>query len=389
MILRAVAVVAAIGAYAVPAWAEPYFAVREGVRCSGCHVNITGGGMRTDFVDAHARDILRYPNFFPALAKPAEFFNGDINQYLGLGFDLRVSDTAIFQDTPVDGRVDNNEVFRGRLEENDISVNEADLYVETRLIPDVLSLYLDQQFSPSVNTREAWAMLRLPWDSFAKAGKMFLPYGLQMQDDTAFIRGGRNGSATTGFSFLQEQAGLELGTEPDPFSVIASVTDGPPGDRTPQVTGTAYALFTDIPVIRNFLLGGSFSWVEPSDAETTVFGFFTGTNLGPFTYLGEIDFLSRRDDSTGGTTRGVFIHYSELNWLLFGWMNAKFAFDYADDDGDLSNRVDDSENRFSVGLEPFLSRFLQLRLFYRISNGVESQPSHNQNLIYFEIHVFF
>ena len=40
------------------------------------------------------------------------------------------------------------------------------------------------------------------------------------------------------------------------------------------------------------------------------------------------------------------------------------------------------------GLEPFLSRLLQARLFYSIANGVESTPTHNQNIGYGEWHLF-
>jgi hypothetical protein len=257
------------------------------------------------------------------------------------------------------------------------------------LIPDVLTLYVDQRFAPQTNTREAWALLRLPWDIFLKGGKMFLPYGLQLQDDNAFIRGGRNGSVTTGFSFLQQQAAFEIGIEPEPFSVIFAVSEGPSGDRDVQVTGTAYGLWTDVPVVRNVLLGGSFSRVGPPDVETLVGGVFIGTNLGPLTYLGEIDFRSDKSAETDGNHEGRFIHYSELNYLLFDWLNTKVAFDYADDDGDISDRADDSENRVSVGIEPFFSRFLQLRLFYRVSNGIEFNPSHNQDLWSLEAHVFF
>lgn len=379
---------AAVCAEIKPAAAEPYMAVREGMRCSACHVNVTGGGKRTDLVAMHAKDVMRYPRFFEKLSKPVEAFGGDINQYLAIGADLRTSTTLIMQELGADGTVSNNTAFRGRLDEVEIEVNEANLYGDIRLIPDVLSLYIDQRFAPSTTTREAWGMLRLPWNTFLKVGKMFLPYGLQLQDDNAFIRGGRNGSATTGFSFLQQQPAIEVGIEPGPFSWIAAVSEGPPGDRDVQVTTTAYGVIDELPVVRNLLFGGSFSRTGPPGVQTNVFGFFTGTNLGPFTYLGEVDWRYEKSDQTGGEYRGTFIHYSELNYLAFGWLNTKLAFDYADDDGDISERADDSENRVSVGIEPFFSRFLQLRLFYRVSNGIESNPSHNQDLWIAEVHIF-
>jgi hypothetical protein len=370
--------------------AEPYMAVREGLRCSGCHVNQTGGGKRSDIVSAHAKDILRYPNWFGKLTAPVDAFDGTINRYLALGANVRTTYTAVMQDKPDDdGRVDNNSAFRDRMEENELDVTEAVGFVEARLIPDVLTVYLDQRFAPNTDTREVWGMVRAPWDLYIKGGRMFLPYGLQLQDDTAFIRGGREGSVTTGFSFEQQQGAVEIGYEGDPFSIAAAVSEGAPGDRDLRVTATVAAMLTELPVVRNVLLGGSASRTGPDGVDSLVFGFFAGTNLGPLSLLTECDFLEEKNDLTDNTTQGTFIHYSEANYLLFDWLNVKLAFDYADDDGDLRERSDDSENRVSFGLEPFLSKFLQLRLFYRVSNGVRNEPSHNQDLWSAELHAFF
>src|SRR5439155_16174756 len=110
---------------AAPALAEPYLAVREGLRCSACHTNMNGGGKRTDLVTTHARDLLHYPSFFGTFSSPPEFFNGEINKFVALGADLRASETATFQDLGANGRVENDKVFRGRLETNRIDVTEA------------------------------------------------------------------------------------------------------------------------------------------------------------------------------------------------------------------------------------------------------------------------
>jgi hypothetical protein len=374
--------------------AEPYLAVREGYKCSACHVNMTGGGKRTEFVSAHARQLLHYPDFFPSLSKPVDSFNGElVSPYVAVGANLRTSLTATFQELGNNGRVDNNTAFRGRLEEIEVDLDEAVGYLEVRPIPDVLTFYIDQSFGSQSTTREVWGMLRLPWEFYVKGGKMFLPYGLQLQDDNAFIRGGRNGSVTTGFSFDEQQNAFEVGWEPGPVAAAFAVSDGTSSDKDLQVTGTVSSLFTGVPVVRSVLVGGSFSHVAPPGAETFVWGFFTGFNLGRFTYLGEVDFREDKDKNDGEPStdefRGRFIHYSEGNYLFFNWLNLKVAFDYADDDGDLRQRVDDSENRVSVGLEPFWNKFLQTRLFYRVSNGIESNPSHNQDLWSLEVHMFF
>lgn len=373
--------------------AEPYLALRSGVKCNGCHVNVTGGGMRSSFVSAHSRDILKYPNWFDDLTKPIESFDGTINDYLAIGADLRTSARLIFQDEPgEDGRVDNNEVFRGRLDEVDIDVDEAVTYLNATVIPDLLEFYVDLRLAPTTDAREAWGMIYLPHDFFIKAGRMFLPYGLQIQDDESFIRGGRNGSANTGFDFDLRSAAVESGWVSGPWAVVLSVAEGA-GDRDVQVTGSASALFRDVTVLDSVFVGASGNR-NGGDEETYQFAGFGGFGFGPFIYLGEVDFIQRRvaefDDPTGPKDyRGGFIHYSELNYLAFNWLNVKLAFDYADFDGDLSQRADDSENRFSIGLEPFLARFLQTRLFYRVSNGIESNASHNQSILSAEVHLFF
>src|SRR5437879_539140 len=82
----------------MPVRAEPYFAVREGLKCSACHTNMNGGGKRSDLVSTHARDLLHYPTFFGVFSNPPEFFTGEINKYLALGADLRANETATFQD---------------------------------------------------------------------------------------------------------------------------------------------------------------------------------------------------------------------------------------------------------------------------------------------------
>jgi hypothetical protein len=383
--------IVALARAVTPALAEPYLALRNGNKCSACHVNITGGGMRTSLVAAHARDILRYPNWFDALTKPVESFDGDLNDYVSIGADLRASASLIFQDKPnANGEVDNNKAFRGRVDEIDFNVDEAVTYLNVRAIPDLLEFYVDLRLAPSTDAREAFGVLYLPQDFYLKGGRMYLPYGLQIQDDDSFIRGGRNGSASTGFDFNRYQPGFEVGWQPGPLAVALAATDGP-GKRDVQVTGSIAGSFDGPFFIDHTFIGGSAMRAGGSE-ETYELGAFGGFNIGPVVYLAEVDFIDRHvADSDGGPKkhRGGFIHYSELNYLLLDWLNVKLAFDYADFDGDLSARADDSENRVSIGLEPFLARFLQTRLFYRVSNGVESKPSHNQSVLSAEVHLFF
>ena len=118
----------------------------------------------------------------------------------------------------------------------------------------------------------------LPYDAYIKAGKMFLPYGLQLQDDTAFIRGGRNGSATTGFSFnvpagVRDRLGARPRRSPPPCA----------GHRRRSTCRHRHALllFTDIPIIQSSARHFG-SYAGTSDGSNGWVGGFTGFNLGPF-----------------------------------------------------------------------------------------------------------
>ncbi|MEW6270620.1 MAG: hypothetical protein AB1689_15155, partial [Thermodesulfobacteriota bacterium] len=70
------------------------------------------------------------------------------------------------------------------------------------------------------------------------------------------------------------------------------------------------------------------------------------------------------------------------------WINTKVFGEYADNDGQPDMR-DSAQNRFGAGIEPFLSRFLQTRLFYSVANGPENLPIANQNWLVMELHLFF
>ena len=52
---------------AARAGAEPYMALREGRKCGTCHVNQTGGGMRTLLANTHMKEITHYRDIFPEL----------------------------------------------------------------------------------------------------------------------------------------------------------------------------------------------------------------------------------------------------------------------------------------------------------------------------------
>ncbi len=379
--------------------AEPYMAIREGRKCGACHVNLRGGGMRTLLAITHMKEITHYRDLFPEFEETSESFNGQITSFFSIGGDLRVDDAIVFQDEPnAEGRVPNDKVFRSRVDENILEVREAALYGRVDLYQEYLSFYIDVSFAPGgTNVREVFGLLRglLPWDGYVKAGRFYLDYGLGYETDdlfsldnpsqNLFVRG------RTGTAFTAYDDGIEIGLQPGPFHIAASVTDGPAGDADVRVTFTAYAMLRDLPVIDNAILGASLLRVAPTGSERIAYGFFAGANLGRLEYHAEVDFIHDDLDATATAPAkqvGTFLAYGELNYLLLDWINTKLFGEYADNDG-RPDMIDTAQNRFGVGIEPFLSRFLQARLFYSVANGPENLPIANQNWLVMELHLFF
>ena len=153
--------------------AEPYLAVYKGMQCSMCHSNPSGAGKRNAFGNVFAQTELPVKRRGdPA----AEMWTGEINKWLSIGGDLRGGFKYV--ETPDSDSTAAFDVTRGTL------------YIEANLIADMLSIYIDQQLAPGGSQNlEAYVKLKSPSQKFfAMAGQFYLPFGLRLQDDTAFIR---------------------------------------------------------------------------------------------------------------------------------------------------------------------------------------------------------
>jgi len=380
-------VVTALLAQPTPARAEPYMALRGGYSCADCHVNRTGGGMRTLTAEMHAVDILNLPNDGQGLL-PAhdDWFSPNINDYFSVGADLRMVDLLRFQDDPdINGEVQNNTAFRS-LDSNDIDIQQATLYAELRLIPGVLSAYIDERVAPGgADNREAFLLADgvIPGETYLKAGRFFPAWGLKLQDDTAFV------NSTSGFSFNRSVTGVELGRGGEGLSWALSISEGNEDNDSDQLlVGNAYYMWSDLGgVVGNAMFGGSASHDSPGKLEVNTFSLYSGLSLGDLALLAQANITdTERNNGSEIVDVQAWSGYVEANYLLAGWMNAKLAFDFYDPS---DNMAEDTRNRVSIGVEPFIDRFVQLRAFYRVYNGPEDQPQHNRDELTLEAHLFF
>lgn len=338
---------------------EPYLAIRTGFRCSHCHTNRTGGGKRNDFGVVFSQT--RLPALVVGRGTPGPFLSTRIGELLSLGGNLRVRTTReVTGDSP----------------KNPIDITEGTLYGELRLVPDRLTVYVDQLIAPGTpRTRELFLLIDLPAYSYLKAGRFFLPYGFRLLDDLAFIR------QRTGFNYNNSDLGIELGLEPGPLSLAIAVTNGTQGaaetNSSKQVTGMAALVFD------RFRFGGSASHNQSPSGKRDVAGAFGGFRLGRFVFLGELDYIY--DDPPDGRRGDELAAFVEGDLLLAQGVNLKVAYGFLDPDRDIG---ENARTRLRVGLEPFITQFLQVAIFYTVVEDIP-QATTDRDELSVELHGFF
>jgi len=345
-----------------PARAEPAFAVRTGYRCSQCHVNRTGGGLRTPFGSLYTQTILPEDTFGRFDSVPT-FLPADPDARFAAGGDVRVQSVSLFDDDGDDT--------------SSIEITEANVYLEARLLPERLSLYLDEKTGPGgASARELFALVSFDrWRGYVKAGKFLPPFGWRLPDDSAFTR------QFSGFSYATPDTGVEVGIEPGRWSVHLAAVNGAGGgsddNRSKQFSLVGVRRFAKGRV------GVSASNNLPTGARVTQGGAFGGVNLGRLALLGELDWREvRQGDVTGRRLLGLF----EADVLLARGLNLKYAHDWIDPDRDIGT---DDRVRDSLGIEYTPYPFVQLRVFARRKDGPPQIADTGDEQVEFELHVFF
>jgi hypothetical protein len=360
MNVRSCLALAALLFFAAGAHAEPYFAVRTGLKCVQCHANVTGGGLRTPFGNAYAQTGL------PArrLRVEEEPWSGMLGRYVAIGGNLRANFDHV--DVP------------DQDERSAFDVAEGRIFVEASVIPGRLSVYVDEQLAPGdADNREANVRLWLregTW--YVKAGKMYLPFGWRLEDDNAFVR------QVSGINMTTADDAVEVGLEYGAWSAQLAVSNGTAGG--PELDNGKQLTLRAAHVRPTWRAGLSASFNDTDAGDRYALALHAGIRTGPIAWLGEVDYID--DDGLGPTGRQLFAALGEANWMPRRGHNVKLTFEWFDPDDDVD---EDEQTRTSLVYELTPVEFLQLRVGARVYDGIPQNALQNREQYFIELHGFF
>ena len=353
--------------------AEPYLAVRTGAKCMACHVNPTGGGKRTEFGSIYSQTALAEAYLNPAtgetVAAPeggpqSALWTGKLNDHFAVGSDLRAS----LQGT----RVPNNPSTVA------FDQTRAQVYLELKPIVDRLTIYLDEHVAPGAATnRETYAML---WSAnrtaYVKMGRMFIPFGLRIEDDTAFVR------QVSGTTFNSSDDGIEGGLDSGPWSVHLAVTNGAGGaaetNRGKQITSLGSYVQPD------WRFGASVSTNFNGATERKMQNLFAGLRTGIVSWLASGIYVT--DEGTPAGRLRQWATLVEGNIEAAKGHNLKLTYEYYDPNADVR---EDQRERYSAVWEYVPFQFTQFRAGVRKNNGIPQNNAQNATELFMQWHAFF
>jgi hypothetical protein len=374
-LLALLAVLSGLALVSRVAVAEPYIAIQQGYKCIQCHVNPTGGGLRTTFGDVFAENVL------PAKTLPpgSPVWTGQVVQdIVRIGGDLRTdwSRTTEPQAPTVQA----------------FALEQARVYADVSVIPNLLGVYVDEQIAPGTQTMEAYLRYGDTSNWYLKAGHFYLPFGWRLQDQTAFVR------EVTGVNMNTPDTGVEFGLERQHLEWQFDITNGAAntssttstststGTSTGSSGGEGYMLTTQLLYTQSiWRIGAAGAHTQSNVAgNRDMSGLFAGLRTGPVAWLGEVDVVRQAGYSDGTHTMVPML--GEMDWEFLKGSNLKLTYEFYDPDVHVAHN---QETRWSALYELTPIPFLQIRTGYRRYQGIPQDNAQNETLAFVEAHGFF
>jgi hypothetical protein len=360
VVMAARCLLASLALAAGCAYAEPYLAVQTGLKCTQCHVNPTGGGLRGVYGDVFAQTALPAKH----LDTGTDTWTGNVSSFLRLGGDLRTE--ALATEVPHSKTI------------SQFQLEQVRTYIEAQVIPERLIVYVDEQVAPGgALNREAYALY---WsaghDWYVKAGQMYLPFGFRLQDQSAFVQ------QASGINMTTPDQGVEFGWLKGHWDAQMDVTNGTAGG---PVSDSRKQFSSQLQYVESsWRAGVAANYNDKLGGSRGAYGLFGGLRTGPISWLAEADVI---DDKSVGIDQGrVLGTLLEGNWRIAQGNNLKVTAEYLDPNRSVAN---DGETRWSVVYELTPIQFVQLRGGVRYYDGIPQIDTQHTKLYFVELHGFF
>jgi len=334
----------------------PRFSIIEGTSCNLCHINPSGGSLRNDYGIIITSEDITYE-------KTNKILNnddiGEISNHIRIGADLRLQSVK-----------DKNK--------NVLFPMQLDLYSFLNY-KNLVGLYIESE--TLIDNTEYWTIAYLPiLEGYVKAGRSKPYFGLNIDDHTAFIRGGninpkygmvREGSI---FSPYKNPVNIiEFGFNLSNIFITSSISNsfinnnssnisflGLPNQRTYNFRAEIYSEFLNT----NMLYGISYLEEQNINFKSIFGGFF----LNKISFMSEIDLIENWVDFNQGMAS-----FSEIAFMYKPGLNLLFQYNFYDENLKLQTN---SIQRYSIGIEFFLFNFWEFKFQTRYNrfNDLKFEP---------------
>ena len=350
--------------------ALPRFAARVGAPCSLCHVDPSGGGMRTDY----ARNVWELAELpFAGLERPerAPAMDAKVTDAVTLGADLRL----MFQDL----RQDRPELAMPPL--SHFFLMESALYVAANLWQGV-TLYLAPSFYGADNLMyEAMAIVQLPWQgSYIKLGRFLPAFGLRTANHSVFTR------KQSGWGIKSKEVGVEAGFELGPLLLQASAFNGVESDSdfddntakglaarlSYRLRTRPFKLNAGLSAYYNLRGNPAVDEAPDSRRQDVRLGAFGGLSVGRVTWTGDL-VLRTTDDRGKPANEGLLSSYAsmqELSVLAMDGVDLLATYEFLDDNTEAKGNA---VTRIGLGFDIYPWPFTELGFRYRL---IRADPAH-------------
>jgi hypothetical protein len=238
--------------------------------------------------------------------------------------------------------------------------------------------YVDEQVAPGgALNREAYVLY---WagshDWYLKAGQMYLPFGLRLQDQTALIY------TASGINMTTPDQGVEFGWERGAWDAQLAVSNGTAGGAV-KSDGKQYSL--NVAYVQSvWRLGiGANSNYQAGGAKDG-YAIYGGLRTGPISWLAQAEITDDKSIANGqGRQLATLL---EANWLIIRGNNLKITQEFLNPNRAVANAA---QTRWSVVYEVTPIQFVQIRTGFRWSDGIPQDDSEHPRLYFVELHGYF